>query len=217
MKHCKLSRKRLSNKVLGKSNPVAILEYNERKNEVAKEGTLCVSIDESHFSEKVIPLYGYCPVGEKCALRNNKGSWVAYSLLSGIASNGDHVHKIIKGSVKRVDFAQFITDLHFPEGTVLIVDNCSVHKKIEHVFAQKGYTSLFLPPYSPKFQPVELAFSKIKNKFCQLWPWPSGVEHAIEESFKTITYTDNINFFKHASACLIESVLSIDAAQCSIP
>ena len=59
---------------------------------------------------------------------------------------------------------------------------------------------MFLPPYSPKLQPVELAFSKVKNGFRNKWPWPSTVEKAVEESVAALSATDVLGFFKHVCA-----------------
>jgi len=123
---CKLSRKRISNKVLGSCKPELVVEYQERRNALkCNEDTLYVSVDECHFSEKVIPLYGYSPLGKKCTLRNKKGSWIQQSLLSCIASDGTFAHNLKKGSINRVDFQKFINDIDFPKETVVIMDNCS--------------------------------------------------------------------------------------------
>ena len=205
LKSINFSRKRLSNKVLGKSNAADVEEYKRRLDLVTqlhKQNTLFVSVDECHFSEKVVPLYGYSPLGQRCKLRNKKGSWKSHSLILGIASNGLQYYKTYDGSVKKVDFENYVLEMPFPEGTVLILDNCSIHKNIQ-AYETKGYVPLFLPPYSPQFQPVELAFSKVKGHFRQLWPLDAlCVHNAIQLSVNTLTPSDNQNFFKHSFSCL---------------
>ena len=49
--------------------------------------------------------------------------------------------------------------------SIVIMDNCSIHhvQEVQDVFQQSGILSLFLPPYSPDFNPVEEAFSYIKG------------------------------------------------------
>ena len=182
LKEARYSRKRLSTKVLGKVTDAAIFEYEKRRALATAGGALVVSVDECNFSEKIQPLYGYSPVGQKCRLRNKKGGWTSYLLVLCIASNGTNHHMIIKGSVKRTDFVKIIHDMPFPRGTMILLDNCSIHKGIDDVFAAKGFTPLFLSPYSPQFQPVELAFSKVKGNFRQLWPWTDGVIDAVDKS-----------------------------------
>ena len=186
LKSINFSRKRLSNKV---SNAADVEDYKRR----LENATL--SVDECHFSEKV-------PVGQRCKLRNKKGSWKAHSLILSIASNGLQYHKTLDGSVKKVDFENYVLEMPFPRGTVLILDNCSIHKNI-CAYETKGYVPLFLPPYSPQFQPVELAFSKVKGHFRQLWPLDAlGVRNAIQLSVNTLAPSDNRNFFKHSFICL---------------
>jgi DNA/RNA-binding domain of Phe-tRNA-synthetase-like protein len=48
-----------------------------------------------------------------------------------------------------------------------------------------------LIPYSPEFQPVELAFSKIKGMFRRLWPWDHGVEQYVETCTSLIVSVGN--------------------------
>ena len=79
------------------------------------------------------------------------------------------------------------------------MDNCTIHKQLDDTFAAKRFTPLYLSPYSPEFQPVEFAFSKIKGNFRNQYPWiNNGLETAIESAVSSIT-PDNIkNFFKHS-------------------
>jgi hypothetical protein len=73
---------------------------------------------------------------------------------------------------------------------------------MDDVFEAKGYIPLFLSPYSPQLQPVELAFSKMKNYFRSMWPWPEGVNTAIEQSVQTLQPRDIHGFFRHAQRAL---------------
>jgi transposase len=203
LKILKISRKRLSNKVLGQYKPHQVKEYNNRRNKLltSYHNSIILSIDESHFSENVVPLYGYSPLGTKCSIVNGNGNWTKYSLLSCISSTGDHVHKLIQGSVKRNDFVEFIKHLPFPKDSILLLDNCSIHKNCENIFQEKGYQELFLPPYSPNLQPIELAFSKIKTCYRNLWPWSNGVIGAVHESVQTLTSENIKGYFRQAERC----------------
>jgi hypothetical protein len=81
----------------------------------------------------------------------------------------------------------------------VLLDNCSVHKALDDVFVAKGYDAMFLPPYSPRFNPVEMAFSKIKQKLRSMWPWDGGLDAAIETSVRSLTPSDLDAFFRHSS------------------
>jgi hypothetical protein len=99
-------------------------------------------------------------------------------------------------------FGEFLLDMPYPPGTIILMDNCSIHYKLGEVFDAKGYVPLFLSPYSPDFQPVELAFSKIKGAFRRLWPWEQGVTQSVETCTSCLTVNDVYGFFKHASSML---------------
>ena len=157
-----------------------------------------MSLDECHFAEKVLPRYGYSMVGKRRPCRQRNGSWKAKSLVFGIATDGSKYGEVLHGAVTRQAFGQFINNLPYPPGTVILLDNCSIHKKLESVFAGKGYIPLFLSPYSPQFQPVELAFSKVKGSFRNQFPWSSGVLSAIEQAVAAITPSDITSFFRHS-------------------
>jgi hypothetical protein len=198
VKDLRLSRKRISNKVLGHASIDEVVGFIKRYNELVTGDTLVVSLDECNFSEKVSPLYGYSRIGSPCKLRSKKGSWVSHSLVLGIATDGTSHQMRVKGSVTREIFGEFLLDMPYPPGTVILVDNCSIHYKLGDVFDAKGYVPLFLSPYSPDFQPVELAFSKVKGLFRRMWPWEQSVEQAIDTCTSCLTDTDIYGYFKHA-------------------
>lgn len=73
------------------------------------------------------------------------------------------------GSIKRVDFERFLQeDLLpvLPVGSVLVLDNAHIHYggTIEEIVSKAGCSLLYLPPYSPDFSPIELAWSWIKGR-----------------------------------------------------
>ena len=198
IKRMRFSRKRLSSKVLGTVDNEKVRDFLERHAQAVMPDTLVVSLDECYFSERVMPLYGYSEAGKRCALRiKSSGTWKMRSLILAIASDGTTHHQLKMGSVKREDFGEFVLNMQFPPGTVVLMDNCSTHKWLNDVFDARDYIPMFLPPYSPKLQPVELAFSKIKNSFRNKWPWPGTVENAVEESVAALSTANILGFFRH--------------------
>jgi hypothetical protein len=160
---------------------------------------LVVSVDESNFSEKVAPMYGYSPKGTRCAPRLSKGTWKNRSLLLAIGSDGSKFHVLKDGSFKRKDFGEFVMSMPFPPGALILMDNCQIHKKLDDVFDAKGYVPFFLPAYSPMFQPVELAFSKIKGLFRNKWPWEDEtVNDSIHACVEQESHSDILGHFRHA-------------------
>lgn len=191
-------RKRLSDKILGFVSAEQVDAYRKRYEELVGPNTLVVSLDECHFSENVLPRYGYSVVGRRCVCRQRKGSWTSKSLVLGIASDGTKYGEIFRGSVTRELFRDFIKRLPYPPGTVILLDNCSIHKRLDDDFRSHGFMPLFLSPYSPQFQPVELAFSKVKGVFRNEYPWPQGVDSSIQYGMDTLTTNDIMAFFRHS-------------------
>ncbi|CAN5682912.1 hypothetical protein BH24ACT22_BH24ACT22_02050 [soil metagenome] len=74
----------------------------------------------------------------------------------------------VEGAIDGKAFETYIEHFLSPElerGKIVVMDNLSVHKskRIEQLIEAAGATLLFLPPYSPDFNPIEEAFSKVKN------------------------------------------------------
>ena len=74
---------------------------------------------------------------------------------------------VIKGAMDGAAFAAYVVKVLVPElspGTVVILDNLATHKNAQAAKAMRkaGCWFLFLPPYSPDLNPIEMAFSKLK-------------------------------------------------------
>jgi len=193
-----MSRKRLSGKILGISNPQLAYDFKKTHAEMVTDGTIVVSVDECYFSERVVPLYGYSEVGMRCVHRIGKGGWKQRSLVLGIANDGTQFAQVFDGGVNRDMFKSYIRDLPYPPETILLLDNCNTHKKIDDAITERGFRVLYLPPYSPRFQPVELAFSKVKGLFRSSFPWPDGVVESVNAAVDQLTTANNKGYFKHA-------------------
>jgi DNA-binding Lrp family transcriptional regulator len=193
-----VSRKRTSRRMCNRGAVTAevVRTFCEGLREAERSSPLVVSIDECYFSERVLPLYGYSKVGRKCVVAAPQGSWKKVSLLLAIASDGSQHYEMFDGSVAGKTFAGFVTGLPFPSGSTLIMDNVAFHKNTSAADAM-GFRVLFTPPYSPQFNPVEMAFSKAKAAFRAAWPWLSGVDSAIDDAVASITTGDAVSFFSH--------------------
>ena len=74
----------------------------------------------------------------------------------------------VEGAVDGKAFEVYLKHFLVPElkcGQIVVMDNLSVHKskRVEQLIEEAGATLLFLPPYSPDFNPIEEAFSKVKS------------------------------------------------------
>ena len=131
-----------------------------------------VFTDESHFNWLTLRRpYAWSLRGRRACqfeffLRGTK-----YSILPALSLDGILHLKVIEDAITGDIFHQFIAGLlplmnKFPlPNSVLVVDNASIHKVagIHEMVEEHSARLLFLPPYSPDFNPIELAFSTIKT------------------------------------------------------
>ena len=71
------------------------------------------------------------------------------------------------GFESRSGFEGFLTSLPFDSGTVLVLDNSSLHKtkQVRAIAETKGVKLLYTPPYTPEYNPIELLFGSVKCAF----------------------------------------------------
>lgn len=127
-----------------------------------------VAIDESGFDQRCKPVYGYAPRGQPAIVKVRASSdRRRFSLLMAISRTGQHQETLSEKAVKGPAFASFISSLPYASGTTLVLDNASIHKTqlVRQAAQGRGYVLLFTPPYTPEFNPIELVFGIIKNKF----------------------------------------------------
>jgi len=113
------------------------------------------------------------------------------------------------GAMKRVDLEEFLQEELLPcllPGSVLILDNATIHKggEIASLIEGAGCRLLYLPPYSPDFNPIELAWGFMKRCLRRLGPRDdasreSGVREAlaaIPASFASACF-NHCNYMQH--------------------
>jgi transposase len=127
-----------------------------------------VFVDECSTNIALSPIYARAPRGERAygkAPRNWGGN---ISLVCAIDSEGVKPSMSVEGPVDGKAFESYIEHFLVPKlrrGQIVVMDNLSVHKskRVEALIEEVGSTLLFLPPYSPDMNPIEEAFSKVKN------------------------------------------------------
>ena len=204
----RVSRKRTSKRHSSGSVSAKTLAYTETFKQtlagfLQRKDTTIVSLDECYFSEKTLPLYGYSPVGLPCVVRSPTASWKQRSLILAVGNNGSKVSYIARGSIDGEKFRDFLRNLPYPPGAVLLMDNANIHKGATlAVLETKGYIPLFTPPYSPEYNPVENVFSIIKSRFRSSWPWVSGVDASIEAAIVKASPEMVKNTFAHLATTI---------------
>jgi transposase len=123
-------------------------------------------------------MYGRAPRGERCRAPIPHGHWKTTTFVGGLTIDGVVAPMTIDGAMTGQAFLAYVEQVLAPvlkPGDIVILDNLPAHKPsaIREAIEAAGAVMLFLPPYSPDFNPIEMAFSKIKapsEKGCSSHP-----------------------------------------------
>jgi len=126
-----------------------------------------VFIDETSLNTKLIKTTGWAPVGERLIDYAPFGHWHTQTFIAGLRREGLVAPWVVQGAINRQRFDLYVKTQLVPTlkpGDVVILDNLSSHKstKAAEALTSVGARFLFLPPYSPDLNPIEMAFAKLK-------------------------------------------------------
>jgi transposase len=127
-----------------------------------------VFLDETSTNTKMTKTSGRCPKGERLFAKAPFGHWGTQTLIAGLRCDGLVAPWVINAPMNRAIFDAYVETQLAPvlkRGDVVILDNLAAHKseRAENLIKTKGAWLLFLPPYSPDLNPIEMAFSKLKS------------------------------------------------------
>src|SRR3954453_420438 len=124
-------------------------------------------IDETWASTNMARRYGRAPRGQRLRVGVPHGRWRTTTLVAGLRTSGLVAPFVLDGPINRAAFEAYVEKVLVPElrpGDVVILDNLSSHKgpRVRALIEAAGAQLLYLPPYSPDFNPIENAFAKLK-------------------------------------------------------
>jgi len=110
---------------------------------------------------------GRAPEGERLRAGIPHGHWKTTTFIGGLRLSGMTAPMVLDGPVNGVWFQAYVDQVLVPTlspGDIVVMDNLGSHKRpgIRAAIEAVGATLLYLPPYSPDFNPIENAFSKLK-------------------------------------------------------
>jgi transposase len=108
--------------------------------------------------------HGRAPRGERLRMSVPHGHWKTTTFIGGLRLSGMTAPMVLDGPMTGAWFLAYVQQVLVPTlrpGDVVVLDNLPAHKGTAAREAA-GATLLFLPPYSPDFNPIENAFSKLK-------------------------------------------------------
>ncbi len=151
---------------------------------------------------------GRAPRGQRLVDKVPHGHWKTTTLIAALGIEGVRCSTVVDGAVNADIFEAYVERVLVPElrpGDVVVMDNLSSHKRartrelIEHA----GAELVFLPPYSPDLNPIEMIFAKIKQLLRSLGcRTKDALWNAMQSVLDQVTPNDAINCFKHCGYTL---------------
>ena len=134
---------------------------------MARERHRLIFVDETGTTTKMTRLRGRCAKANRLHSKAPFGHWKTQTLIAGLKCDGLVAPFVIDAPMNRAIFETWVeTQLIgvLKPGDVVIMDNLSSHKSpaADAAIRATGAWLLFLPPYSPDLNPIEMAFSKLK-------------------------------------------------------
>lgn len=163
-----------------------------------------IFIDETGANTKMARLRGWSAKGERCRAAIPHGHWRTTTFTAGLRLSGMAAPMLLDGPMHGAAFLAYVEHVLVPDlavGDIVVMDNLASHKVagVRERIEAAGATLLYLPPYSPDFNPIEMAFSKLKAALrkaaartkADLWD-------AIATAIETFTPTQCENYFAAA-------------------
>ena len=144
-----------------------------RRREAKSEGQVdldperLVFIDETWASTNMPRRHGRAPKGQRLRVGVPHGHWKTTTFVAGLRISGMVAPMVLDGPINGVAFQAYVEQFLVPElkpGDIVIMDNLGSHKgaAVRNTIEAVGARLLYLPPYSPDFNPIEKAFAKLK-------------------------------------------------------
>jgi transposase len=127
-----------------------------------------VFVDESSTNVALTPRYARAPKGDRAYGKAPRNWGKNITLISSITLEGMGASMSIEGSSDTDSFGIYMREILAPSlksGQIVLMDNLSVHTSgwVRDLIEEKGCQLWLLPSYSPDLNPIEEAFSKVKN------------------------------------------------------
>ena len=164
-----------------------------------------VFVDEMGIHTLLAPLYGYSRKGERVRLEvpRNRGKNTTLFLAS-ITPSGMGEPRAVEGSTDREVFEAYMEHTLAPTleaGQIVIMDNLPAHKptRVRELIEKRGCELIYLPAYSPDFNPIEEAFAKIKGILRRVGArTKDALVEAFGEALSAVIAQDAQGYFEHA-------------------
>ena len=162
-----------------------------------------VFLDETATPTTLTRVRARAPRGERAIGAVPHKRWESVTLLASLTTTGMGAAMVLEGALARESFDAYIEQLLLPTlvpGQIVILDNLPVHKsaRARTLIEAAGCELRFLPSYSPDFNPIEQAFSKLKQTLRGVAARSfAGIVTATGPALDAVTPADARGFFGH--------------------
>jgi transposase len=162
-----------------------------------------VFLDESGVTTEMTRRYGWAPRPERVSEAVPAGHWRTLTVLAALTTTGVLASMSIESPTDGDVFLAFVEQVLAPRlepGHVVILDNLSAHKVrgVRQLIEDRGAQVLYLPPYSPDLNPIEQAWSKLKQRLRGVKARVlQQLEPALADALSAITAQNAQAFFRH--------------------
>ncbi len=166
-----------------------------------------VFVDEMGANTALALIYAWSRRGERArsSVPRNRGKNT--TLLASMTVEGMGPCLAVEGATTAAVFEAYVERVLGPTlraGQVVVMDNLSAHKgkKVGELVEERGCELLYLPPYSPDFNPIEEAFAKIKGLLRKAEARTrQALVEAMGAAISAVTATDARGYFGHCGYC----------------
>lgn len=164
-------------------------QFVEKRDTFVQNSHPFVSLDETSFGRHGAITKGYSKRGQPLYIKKQNNRLTTTSVLAAVSRDGRLQLSKRYGSFDRNSFLEALKLFSFPKGTVLLLDNVAFHhsKIVKEYCQEQCIYLLYVPAYSPWFNPIEGVFSIVKRHFY--------IHGSIEEAFHKVTSRHTNAFF----------------------
>ena len=162
-----------------------------------------IFLDESGVTTEMTRRYGRARRGERVREGTPGGHWRTLTVLGAIRSSGWVAAMTIEAATDGDIFRAYLEQVLCPQlgpGDVVVMDNLAAHKVagVRDLIQQSGAELLYLPPYSPDFNPIEQCWSQVKQRLRAAKARSlSALEQAVAQALAAVTSQNIQACFHH--------------------
>ena len=168
------------------------------------DGAHLVFVDETAVQTKLTRRYGRSPRGTRLVAPVPHGHWKTTTVVAALRADGLTAPLVLDGPLDGPAFVAYVEQILAPTlhpGDAVVLDNLACHKVagVRPAIEAVGARVLYLPPYSPDFNPIEQVFAQLKARLRAVAPRTvTRLWTAVGWALAAVSPTACANYVRHA-------------------